>query len=200
MSVSEVAASRRILTVPNLVSFVRLLAIPVFWWVLLVREDVALAAWLVFVVGWTDWVDGYLARRLSQVSEVGKILDPVADRLMIASALVGGLIVGVLPPWFGWGLIAREILVGIVALNLAARGGGAMEVRFMGKAATFALYGAIPAFYLAASGLVEGLMRPVAWVLGVIGLVLYWYVAVLYVGDSRARLAALESSPDPEEV
>ncbi|MGH8873427.1 MAG: CDP-alcohol phosphatidyltransferase family protein [Acidimicrobiia bacterium] len=197
---TEAAASKRILTVPNLVSFVRLLAIPVFWWVLLGKEDVALAAWLVFVVGWTDWVDGYLARRLSQVSEVGKILDPVADRLMIASALFGGLIVGVVPPWFGWGLIAREVLVGIVALNLAARGGGTIEVRFMGKAATFALYGAIPAFYLAAAGLVEWLMRPVAWVLGVIGLVLYWYVAVLYVGDSRVRLAALESSADAEEV
>lgn len=197
---TEADASKRILTIPNLVSFVRLLAIPVFWWVLLVDDNVVLAAWLIFIIGWTDWIDGYLARRLGQVSDLGKILDPVADRLMIASAVIGGLIAGVLPTWFGWGLITREVLVGLVALNLAARGGGTIEVRFIGKAATFALYGAIPAFYLAAAGFLEWLMRPVAWLLGIIGLALYWYVAFLYIGDSRARLAALESSPDPDEA
>jgi cardiolipin synthase len=198
--VTEAATSSRILTIPNLVSFVRLLAIPVFWWALLVEDDVALAAWIIFIIGWTDWVDGYLARRLGQVSELGKVLDPVADRLMIASAVIGGLIAGVLPAWLGWGLIVREILMGVVALNLAARGGGTVEVRFMGKAATFALYGAIPAFYLAAAGVMEWLLWPVGWFLGIIGLVLYWYVAVLYIGDSRAKLAALESSPRPEEA
>jgi cardiolipin synthase len=198
--VTDTAASNRILTIPNLVSFVRLLGIPVFWWALLVEDNVALAAWLIFIIGWTDWIDGYLARRLGQVSELGKILDPVADRLMIASAVIGGLIADVLPAWFGWGLIAREILVGAVALNLAARGGGTVEVRFVGKAATFALYGAVPAFYLAAAGAAEWLLWPVAWILGIIGLVLYWYVAFLYIGDSRAKLAALKSSADPEEA
>ena len=197
---TEAAPSSRILTIPNLVSFVRLLAIPVFWWVLLVEDDVTLAAWIVFIVGWTDWVDGYLARRLGQVSELGKVLDPVADRLLIASAVIGGLIAGVLPAWLGWGLIAREILMGLVALNLALRGGGTVEVRFLGKAATFALYGAIPAFYLAAAGVLEWLLRPVGWLLGIIGLVLYWYVAFLYIGDSRAKIAALESSPHSEEA
>lgn len=197
---TEAAPSSRILTIPNLVSFVRLLAIPVFWWVLLVEDDVTLAAWIVFIVGWTDWVDGYLARRLGQVSELGKVLDPVADRLLIASAVIGGLIAGVLPAWLGWGLIAREILMGLVALNLALRGGGTVEVRFLGKAATFALYGAIPAFYLAAAGVLEWLLRPVGWFLGIIGLVLYWYVAFLYIGDSRAKIAALESPPHPEEA
>jgi cardiolipin synthase len=198
--VTEAAASRRILTIPNVVSFVRLLSIPVFWWVLLVQDNVSVAAWIVFIVGWTDWIDGFLARRLDQVSEVGKILDPVADRLMIASALIGGLIAGVLPVWFGWGLIAREALVGGMALYLAASGAGTIEVRWLGKAATFALYGAIPAFYLAAGGVAEGLMEPIAWFFGIIGVVLYWYVAVLYIGDSRDKLAALESSPDAEEV
>ena len=197
---TEAAPSSRILTIPNLVSFVRLLAIPVFWWVLLVEDDVTLAAWIVFIVGWTDWVDGYLARRLGQVSELGKVLDPVADRLLIASAVIGGLIAGVLPAWLGWGLIAREILMGLVALNLALRGGGTVEVRFLGKAATFALYGAIPAFYLAAAGVLEWLLRPVGWLLGIIGLVLYWYVAFLYIGDSRAKIAALESPPHSEEA
>jgi len=198
--VTEATASNRIITIPNLVSFVRLLTIPVFWWVLLVEENVPVAAWIVFIVGWTDWIDGFLARRLDQVSEVGKVLDPVADRLMIASALVGGLVAGVLPIWFAWGLIGREVLVAGLALYLAARGGGTIEVRWLGKAATFALYGAIPAFYLAAAGVAEWLMEPAAWFLGILGLVLYWYVAVLYIGDSRAKLAALKSPPDTEEV
>ncbi len=194
--VSEPVVSDRILTIPNLVSFVRLLGIPVFWWALLVDDNVPLAAWLLFGIGWTDWIDGYLARRLNQVSKLGKVLDPVADRLLIVSSLIGGLIAGVLPVWFGWGLIAREAVVGVMALYLAFKGGGTIEVRWLGKAATFALYGAIPAFYLAAADVAPVLMLPIAWVLGIFGLGLYWWVAVLYVGDSRAKLAALESRPD----
>ena len=193
-------SSSRVLTIPNVVSFIRLLGIPVFWWVLLARDDVAMAAWLVFLIGWTDWIDGYLARRLNQVSELGKALDPIADRLLIASALIGGLMVGVLPAWFGWGLIAREALVGIMALTLAAKRGGTIEVRYAGKVATFLLYGAIPAFYLAEAGVMEWFMRPTAYITGVVGLVMYWYVAIRYIGDSRDRLAALESPPEPEEV
>ncbi|MGC2241626.1 MAG: CDP-alcohol phosphatidyltransferase family protein [Acidimicrobiia bacterium] len=196
---NESDSSSRILTIPNVVSFVRLLGIPVFWWALLADDNVALAAWLVFFIGWTDWIDGYLARRLDQVSDLGKALDPIADRLLIASALVGGLIAGVLPVWFAWGTIAREVLVGLLAITLAARGGGTIAVRYVGKVATFLLYGAIPAFYLAEANVLEALMRPLAWVTGIAGLILYWYVAVLYIGDSRAKIAQLESA-DPQEV
>jgi len=198
--VSDGEASNRILTIPNVITFIRLLGIPVFWWALLVEDNLALAAWLIFGIGWTDWIDGYLARRLNQVSELGKALDPIADRLLIASALIGGLIVGVLPLWFGWGLIAREVLVGLVAVILAARGGGTIEVRYIGKLATFLLYGAIPAFYLAEAGFMEWFMWAAAYINGIVGLVLYWWVACLYIGDSRRKLAALESSAAPEEV
>ena len=197
---SDGEASNRILTIPNVITFIRLLGIPVFWWALLVEDNLALAAWLIFGIGWTDWIDGYLARRLNQVSELGKALDPIADRLLIASALIGGLIVGVLPLWFGWGLIAREVLVGLVAVILAARGGGTIEVRYIGKLATFLLYGAIPAFYLAEAGFMEWFMWAAAYINGIVGLVLYWWVAFLYIGDSRRKLAALESSAAPEEV
>lgn len=197
---SQTAGEDRILTIPNLVSSLRLLGVGFFWWALVGRDDVALAAWTVVAFGWTDWIDGYLARRLGQVSRLGKTLDPVADRLMIASALIGGLVVGVLPGWLAWGLIVREALVGSTTLVVAARGGGMIEVRYLGKVATFLLYGSIPAFYLAGAGVVEWLLRPAAWISGVIGLVLYWYVAVLYLGDGRSRLAAVESSSHPEEV
>lgn len=197
---TEAVASNRILTIPNLVSFARLLSVGLFWWVLLVQDEIAIAAWLVFIIGWTDWIDGYLARRLDQVSKLGTVLDPVADRLMIASAVIGGLIVGVLPVFIGVLLIVREVLVALLAAYLGARGGGTIDVRYLGKLATFLLYGAIPGFYLAAAGFLEGLMRPAAWITMVVGLSLYWYVAVLYAGDARRRLAALKSPTGPQEV
>jgi cardiolipin synthase len=198
--VTEAVSTNRILTIPNLVSFIRLLGVGVFWWLLLVEDNIEAAAWLVFIIGWTDWIDGYLARRLNQVSNLGKVLDPVADRLMIASAVIGGLIVGVLPVVVGVLLIAREVLVGGVALYLAARGGGTVDVRYAGKVATFLLYGAVPGFYLAAAGFLEWLLLPASWIAAIIGLALYWYVAILYIGDSRRRLAALKSPTGPVEV
>ena len=136
----------RWLTIPNLVSSLRLVAVPFFWWLLFARDDLPVAAGLILLMGATDWVDGYLARRLNQVSEVGKFLDPLADRMMIASALIGGLLKGVLPSIIGWPLLVREASVGIGALYLARRGGGKLDVRWLGKVATFFLYGAIPSF------------------------------------------------------
>lgn len=176
------------LTIPNGVSFVRLLAVPWFWWVLLVDERVGFAALLIFVIGSTDWIDGYLARRLDQVSEVGKLLDPLADRLMIASAVVAGMIAGVLPLIIGIPLIAREVGVGLGALVLAIRGGGKLAVRELGKAATFLLYGAIPAFYLVSADIVPSLFAPPAWIAGIVGLTLYYWVAVEYTFDVRRAL------------
>ena len=183
------------LTVPNLVSGLRILAIPYFWFVLIGEERVGLAAALIFLIGSTDWIDGYLARRLNQVSELGKLLDPLADRLMIASALVGGLVAGVLPGVIGWPLLVREVLVGIGTLVLAGRGLGKLEVRWLGKAATFGLYGAIPSFYLLSAGVLPWLFGPPAWIAGVVGLIMYWYVGWQYLGDIWARLRSVESEP-----
>lgn len=179
-----------ILTIPNLVSFLRIAAIPYFWWVLLAEKRVGLAAALIFVIGSTDWVDGYLARRLDQVTELGKALDPVADRLMIMSALVAGLIAGVLPGVIGWPLLVREVVVGAATMYLAIRGLGKLDVRPMGKSATFLLYGAIPSFYLLGAGIFPWLFGPPAWIAGVVGLVLYWWVGGQYMADIRRRVAA----------
>ncbi len=185
----------RILTVPNLVTLVRLVGVAVFWWVLIGQDNVVAAAWLIFGIGWTDWVDGYLARKLNQVSKLGKALDPIADRLMLASAIIGGLIAGVLPAVIAVPLLLREGVMAIVAARLAASGGGVLTVRYWGKLATFLLYGAIPAFYLSAAGVADWFMTPAAWILGVAGLILYWGVLFQYVGDARRR--QLES-PHPE--
>lgn len=184
----DTGPSRGVFTVPNAVSFVRLLAIPWFWWLLVGEGRVVAAAWLAVAVGATDWVDGYLARRLDQISVVGKILDPVADRLMIASVVIGGLIAGVLPLVIGVPLLIREAAVAVGALALGIRRGGALEVKNLGKMATFLLYGAVPAFYLEAAGFLPWLFAPLAWLSGVVGLVLYYWVGVAYLGEMRRAL------------
>ncbi|MFV1961077.1 MAG: CDP-alcohol phosphatidyltransferase family protein [Acidimicrobiia bacterium] len=193
--------SDRIVTIPNLVTFVRLLGVGVFWWVLLVEENIALAAGLIFLIGWTDWIDGYLARKLDQVSKLGTTLDPIADRLMIASAVIGGMIVDppVVPLVIGFGLIVRELFMGVVVLRLLSKSAGILEVRYLGKVSTFILYGAIPLFYLAEIGFLAGVTAPLAWVSGVVGLAMYWYVAFQYLGDARQSLASLESASRTEE-
>ncbi len=174
----------RIVTVPNIISVARILAIPLFlWW--LFTDRVAAAAILLLILGSTDWVDGYIARRFDQVTELGKALDPVADRLAIFAAGVGGLIVGVLPAWFFWPLLVREVVLALLATYLQARHKQRVEVRWLGKAATFLIYGAVPSFFLSAGDVVPALFEPAAIIAGVIGLVLYWVTLVQYLSDAR---------------
>ncbi len=181
--------SSAIFTLPNVVSFVRLLLIPLFLWLLLVRDEVAAAGWLLGIIAATDWVDGYLARRLGQVSELGKFLDPLADRLAVASALIGGLIAGVLEPWFAWALIIREALVGAGALFLGARLGAKLAVRDLGKLATLLLYAAI-AWLFVGIGTPWPWLETVGWIVGIPGLILYYIVAFQYFNDARQLVAA----------
>ncbi|HJQ77048.1 MAG TPA: CDP-alcohol phosphatidyltransferase family protein [Acidimicrobiia bacterium] len=196
---SEEAVSGRIVTVPNLISFVRLAAIPYFWWLVLSDQDIAAGTIVYVIVACTDWLDGFLARRLGQVTRLGKALDPVADRLMIASALVIGLIAGIVPAVIAWALIAREVYMAAITLTLAGRGEGTLAVRRLGKLATLVVYSSVGWFYMAAVPFLEGLVRPLAWVAGVVGLALYWLVAFQYTGDARRILSRLESSPISEE-
>ncbi|MEN8113146.1 MAG: CDP-alcohol phosphatidyltransferase family protein [Actinomycetota bacterium] len=180
------------LTIPNVVSVIRILLIPAFIWLVLI-EETAWAGLLLGVIGATDWIDGYLARKLDQVTEVGKLLDPVADRLAVAVAVVLGLIVGVLPAWLGWGIIVREVLIGIGAVYGWTKGIRRLDVRWLGKTATLLLYFGITAFYLA-----DGLRSDVLWWIalgfGLSGLVLYYAVAVDYVRDMRGAIAGNEGA------
>jgi len=196
---NEPQVSNRIFTVPNLISLIRLLAIPVFWWLLLGADDLIAATILFAVIAGTDWVDGFLARRLDQVTRLGKSLDPVADRLMIASAVIAGLIAGIVPAVIGFTLMAREVYMAGVAGWLALRGGGTLEVRWLGKLATFAVYSSIGWFYMAAIPFLEILTRPLAWVVGIGGLALYWVTAIQYTADTLAATSELESRPTREE-
>lgn len=176
-----------IFTIPNLVSLARVCLVPLFLWLLFGRDDPAAAGLLIGFIGATDWVDGFLARRLRQVSEVGKVLDPLADRLAVAAAVIGGWVSGVLPSWFAAALIAREALVTAGALLIAARARTRLDVRRLGKVATFGLYFAIPAFFVHAGGWSDA-FQWFAWAVGLPGLVLYWWVAVQYMTDMRATL------------
>lgn len=180
------------LTIPNLVSLVRLVLVPVFLWLLIGEDNVAGAGWLLGLIGATDWVDGYLARRLHQVSRVGEFLDPLADRLAVAVAVVAGLVEGVLPVWFAWAIIVREALVAVGALVVGLKAGTKLQVRRLGKLATLMLYAGVAAFYVGRGADFDPLIWT-AYILGVPGVVAYYAVGVQYMQDARAAVATARS-------
>jgi cardiolipin synthase (CMP-forming) len=172
----------RVLTVPNVITLVRLALLPVFVWLLLGQEDRGAAAWLLAGLGATDWIDGYIARRWHQVSTVGKILDPVADRLLFFVAIVCIIIDGSAPLWFCLAVLFREALVAGATLTLAALGAARIDVTWYGKAGTFGLMFAFPLFLAGASTMWWADQGEVmAWVFGIPGLILSYYAAALYV-------------------
>jgi cardiolipin synthase len=179
-----------ILTLPNVITLVRLACLPLFLWLLFVAEDRAAAAWLLAALGVTDWVDGYLARHLHQVSEVGKVLDPVADRLLFVVGAGGILIDGSVPTWFAVVVLVREVLVGGATLILAALGARRIDVTWFGKAGTFFLMMAFPLFLASESDVSwADTAEVLAWATGIPGLALSLYAAVLYVPLARRALA-----------
>ena len=179
----------RILTVPNVVSLARLACIPVFLWLLLGRDDRYAAAILLGVLGATDWVDGYVARHFGQVSTVGTVLDPTADRLLLGVGVIAILIDGSVPAWYGWAVLVREAVVSAAVLLLAALGATRIEVRWVGKAGTFANMVAFPLFLVGASDAAwAGAAHHAAWVVGPVGLTLSWYAAGAYLPLARRAL------------
>jgi len=176
-----------IFTIPNVISFVRIGMVPLFLWLLLGRDDAAAAGWLLGAIGATDWVDGFLARRLDQVSELGEFLDPAADRLAVAAAVIGGWVSGDLPWGVCLAIIVREAIVaaGAVVLGLMRR--AKLEVRYLGKVATLGLYAAI-AWFFVARGTDTTWLEVSAWIAVVPSLVLYYVVAGQYVADARDLL------------
>ncbi|HEV3353190.1 MAG TPA: CDP-alcohol phosphatidyltransferase family protein [Acidimicrobiales bacterium] len=179
----------RILTVPNVITLVRLLCIPVFLWLLFGLHEQTAAAILLAVLGATDWVDGYVARRFGQVSTFGKVLDPTADRVLVATAVISIMAYGAVPLWFGIATIVREVLVSVMVVLLASLGAARIDVLWVGKAGTFGLMFAYPTFLLAYGG--AGWQAPItviAYVTGITGLVLAWIAAGSYIGPARKAL------------
>lgn len=171
-----------VLTVPNVLSFIRLLGIPAFCWLILVGQDVAAVSLLV-VFGVTDWFDGYLARRLKQRSPLGAKLDPVADRLYILAAVIVLVLRGIVPWWFLVILLARDVVLALLVPALRKHGIVALPVNLTGKAATMALLMAFPLILIGhESSLGWAWAHWSGWTLGWIGAVLYWAACALYIG------------------
>jgi len=182
--------SDRILTVPNVITVIRLLCLPVFLWLLLHDENRAAAAWLLGALGATDFVDGYVARHFHQTSALGKVLDPVADRLLLFVGIGAILYDGTVPIWFAVVVLVREVLVSVATIVLAALGAKRIDVTWYGKAGTFANMFAFPLFlgshstvsYSSACGFL-------AWIALVPGLLLSYYALFLYIPIARGALA-----------
>jgi cardiolipin synthase len=179
----------RVLTVPNVVTMLRLAAIPLFVWLLFGAHRQTAAAVLLAVLGATDWVDGFVARRFGQVSTIGKILDPAADRLLVGTAVISIMVYGAVPLWFGVATVVREVLVSLMVLSLAALGAARIDVLWVGKAGTFGLMFSYPTFLLAyGDASWQAPFKVIAWVTGIVGLTLAWWAAASYVGPARKAL------------
>jgi cardiolipin synthase len=172
----------RILTVPNLITVIRLACLPIFVWLLLWENNRAASAVLLGTLGATDWVDGYVARRFNQTSTLGKVLDPVADRLLFFVALVAILIDGCAPAWVCWAILLREVVISVATLVLAALGARRIDVTRVGKTGTFLLMFALPAFVAGESTFWWApISSGLAWLFVLPGLLFSYYAAARYV-------------------
>jgi cardiolipin synthase len=181
---------RDIWTWPNLFTLLRLACIPVFVWLLFGRENRAAAAWLLGGLGATDWVDGWLARRFDQATELGALFDPTVDRLLFLVAVPSILIDGSIPLVIAVLALAREGLVAIAALVLAALGVAPFPVTWEGKTGTFLLMFAVPMYLGAESTLSYApILAWLAWLFAVPGLGYSWFSALFqYLPSARAAL------------
>jgi cardiolipin synthase (CMP-forming) len=187
--------SNKIVTIPNLLSFFRLLLIPVFL-ILLVNHQYVWA--LIVLVGssLTDFVDGYVARHFNQVSRVGQLLDPAADRLFIFSTLIGLAWTGFIPWWLAGVILARDLLLLILGVILANFGYGPLPVHHLGKMGTFALLTAMPLLVLGAAFPAIALVTdPIGWAAALWGVFLYWWAGILYALEAGRLIRIPRDAP-----
>src|SRR3954471_2609562 len=184
------ARGSAIWTVPNAVSALRLLGVPLFLWLVLGPEADVLALLLLMLSGFTDWLDGYLARRLHQTSKLGEILDPVADRLYILAVVVGLAARDIIPWWVALMLPARDLFLWCLVPFLRTRGYSALPVHFLGKAATFNLLYAFPLLFVGdGTSPIATLGKVFGWAFAIWGIGLYWWAGLLYARQVRTLLA-----------
>ena len=194
------AVSDRVLTIPNALSALRLVGVPVFLWLLFTHQDI----WAFVVLalsGLTDYLDGKIARRFNLVSRVGQLLDPLADRLYVLTTLVALTIRDIIPLWLLVVLVGRDLFMGVVILLLKRVGQTGLPVHFVGKAATFNLLYAFPILLLSSvDGVLGDIAQPLGWAFAWWGVGLYLLAAVLYAIQAaavlRARSAAAPTTPE----
>jgi len=181
----------RVWTVPNALSMLRLLGVPLFLWLLLGPEADGWAVVLLMLAGISDWADGKIARALDQQSKLGTLLDPAADRLYIVATLVALALREVVPLWLVALLVGREVVLAFVLVVLRRHGYPALQVHYLGKAATFILLYAFPLLLLAhGESAVAAPAQPLAWALTIWGTVLYLLAGALYVSQAVGLLRA----------
>ena len=183
----------RVLTVPNALSFLRLLGVPLFLWLILGPQADGWAVVLLVVSGVTDWLDGTIARATGQISRLGQLLDPLADRLYIIATLVGLLLRGIIPWWLVALLLLRDLMLLATVPALRARGLTALPVHFLGKAATFNLLYAFPLLLLGdGDSPVAFAATVVGWAFVIWGTALYWWAGILYLEQVRRLVRDVE--------
>jgi cardiolipin synthase len=192
--VEQVSMWHEAKTVPNMLSFLRLALIPVFLWLILTHQG----GWAILLLafsGFTDFLDGYIARKYNQVTRLGKLIDPAADRLYIFTTLIGLVVTGVIPAWLAGVVIARDVMLLIVYPILATHGYGPLPVHYLGKAGTFALLYAFPLLLLA--NVFESanfVILPIAWAFALWGAGLYWWAGFVYVKQVRDLVSGVRAS------
>lgn len=180
----------RILTVPNLITLARLACIPLFLYLLFELDNQVAAAALLGVLGATDWFDGKIARRYNQISELGKLLDPAADRILLITAVIAITVDGAVPLWFAAPIMIREPLMFAAVVTLGLMGAKRIDVTWYGKAGTFLLMFAFPLLLVGHSDASYAPAAEVAgWLCGIPGLLLSLYATVLYIPMARRALA-----------
>lgn len=173
------------MTVPNLLSMLRLALVPVFLWLLL-NERYLSAIVVLALSSLTDYLDGYFARKFNQVTRLGQLLDPAADRLYIFSTLVGLSITGIIPVWLALVIIARDVVLAVAYPILATHGYGPLPVHYLGKTGTFALLYAFPLLLMAyIFEPATFVLEPLAWAFALWGVGLYWWGAYVYLRQVR---------------
>jgi cardiolipin synthase len=193
----QAADSSRIVTLPNALSVLRLLGVPLFLWLVLTERD-GLAVAVLMVSGFTDWLDGKIARRWNQVSRVGALLDPAADRLYILATLIGLTVRDVVPLWLTVALVGRDVFLATTLPVLRRHGYGPLPVHFLGKAATFNLLAGFPLLLLGeGDSVVSEVAHAFGWAFAIWGTALYWWAGVLYVVQVRQLVRADRVTTEP---
>jgi cardiolipin synthase len=186
----ELVETSRVLTIPNIISIVRLAGVPLFLWLVLGPQADGWALAVLALSGVSDYLDGYLARRLHQTSPLGQILDPVADRLYILATVLGLAWRDIIPWWLALILPARDLFLWGLVPFLRTRGYSALPVHFLGKAATANLLYAFPLLLLGdGDGVVATLAQVFGWAFAIWGTALYWWAGLLYAWQVRTLLA-----------
>lgn len=191
--VQDEQRTSRVWTVPNLISSTRLLGVPLFLWLVLGPQADVWALVVLMVAGFTDWLDGFVARRLNQRSALGEILDPASDRLYIFAVVLGLALRDIIPWWLAIALALRDLIWWSLVPVLRSRGYRSLPGHFLGKAATFNLLFAFPLLLLGTgAGTLASLSHVLGWAFAIWGVGLYWWVGLLYTWQVRHVLKKIE--------